>query len=225
MKRYRTITMDPPWPESGGGGRGAQNHYPLIGKGIHTSSETDREASKQAIKATILGSGMFNPEDDAHLYLWVTNNYLEWGLWLMQELGFTYKGVIVWVKLSKWTVDPWATSDGRTRVRELIRLLLHGDIAGAFRLVVRYGLGQYFRGAHEVCLFGVKGSGYAVRTDAKDIPSVIVAPLGRHSAKPDAFHEMVRRRSAGPYLEVFARDTRLGGDVWGNEAPGDDGEE
>ena len=42
--------------------------------------------------------------------------------------------------------------------------------------------------------------------------------LGRHSAKPDAFLDVVEQVSPGPYLELFARRNRLGWDSWGNEA-------
>lgn len=41
----------------------------------------------------------------------------------------------------------------------------------------------------------------------------------RHSAKPDAFMDLVERISPGPYLEMFARRRRVGWDVWGDEAP------
>ncbi len=39
-----------------------------------------------------------------------------------------------------------------------------------------------------------------------------------HSAKPDAFLDLVEQVSPGPYLEMFARRQRLGWDTWGNEA-------
>jgi len=39
-----------------------------------------------------------------------------------------------------------------------------------------------------------------------------------HSAKPDAFLDIVEQVSPGPYLELFARRQRLGWDTWGNEA-------
>lgn len=45
-------------------------------------------------------------------------------------------------------------------------------------------------------------------------------PRGRHSAKPEAFLDMVERVSPGPRLELFARRDRLGWDTWGNEALG-----
>lgn len=35
-------------------------------------------------------------------------------------------------------------------------------------------------------------------------------PRGRHSEKPDQFYDLVERISPGPYLELFARRTRLG---------------
>jgi N6-adenosine-specific RNA methylase IME4 len=43
-------------------------------------------------------------------------------------------------------------------------------------------------------------------------------PRGEHSAKPDAFLDLVEQVSPGPYLELFARRQRLGWDTWGNEA-------
>ena len=41
---------------------------------------------------------------------------------------------------------------------------------------------------------------------------------GAHSAKPEAFLDLVESVSPGPYLELFARRKRLGWDTWGNEA-------
>ena len=43
-------------------------------------------------------------------------------------------------------------------------------------------------------------------------------PCGEHSAKPDAFYDLVESVSPGPYLELFARRQRLGWDTWGEEA-------
>jgi N6-adenosine-specific RNA methylase IME4 len=45
-------------------------------------------------------------------------------------------------------------------------------------------------------------------------------PRGAHSAKPEAFLDMVEQVSPGPYLELFARRDRLGWDTWGNESLG-----
>lgn len=83
---------------------------------------------------------------------------------------------------------------------------------------VQTGLGQYFRGGHELLLFGVRGSGKSVCTEVRNIPSVIKAPRGEHSRKPDAFYEMIEARSTGPYLEMFARGKREGWKRFGLEA-------
>lgn len=43
-------------------------------------------------------------------------------------------------------------------------------------------------------------------------------PRGQHSAKPEAFLDLVEQVSPAPRLELFARTQRLGWDTWGNEA-------
>ncbi len=48
--------------------------------------------------------------------------------------------------------------------------------------------------------------------------SVIAAPRGSHSRKPDVFLDLIEESSAAPRLEMFARRQRLGWDTWGNEA-------
>jgi N6-adenosine-specific RNA methylase IME4 len=167
---YACIVADPPWNEQGGGKikRGADRHYPLL--------------KAHEILEVMVQSPLWKPAPDAHLYLWVTNNFLPQGLQVMKSLGFRYVTNVAWMKN-------------------------------------RQGLGQYFRGQHELCLFGVRigGRGTLYRTDNRSIPSVIQAPRGRHSAKPDLFYELVEARTEGPRLEMFARTAREGWDVWGNE--------
>lgn len=41
----------------------------------------------------------------------------------------------------------------------------------------------------------------------------------KHSSKPPQFFDQVMTVSPGPYLELFAREPRLGWDRWGNEVP------
>src|SRR3972149_3867806 len=48
---------------------------------------------------------------------------------------------------------------------------------------LRIGLGNYFRHAHEMCLFGTRGHFKAL---AHDLPTVFWAPRGEHSTKPEA---------------------------------------
>ena len=83
---FRTVLIDPPWPEVGGGGRGCQNHYePILTKAEHLStivrsSEWPRIASS------------------AHLYMWATSNYESWAHWLIDALGFKHFVSLPWVK-------------------------------------------------------------------------------------------------------------------------------
>jgi N6-adenosine-specific RNA methylase IME4 len=44
---------------------------------------------------------------------------------------------------------------------------------------------------------------------------------GRHSHKPDEFYQLVEHISPGPYLEMYARNSRIGWHVWGNEVESD----
>jgi N6-adenosine-specific RNA methylase IME4 len=83
----------------------------------------------------------------------------------------------------------------------------------------RIGLGYYWRGQTEPCLFGVRGKlPPKVRTESTLIGKGIVK-RGRHSEKPAVFFEEVERVSHGPYLELFARTERPGWTTWGNEIP------
>lgn len=81
------------------------------------------------------------------------------------------------------------------------------------------GLGQYFRGASEHCLFGVYGH-LPYRMTNDDEPkrgqgrTLILAPRIEHSHKPDALIDMAELVSHPPRLEMFARRHRLGWDVW-----------
>jgi len=84
----------------------------------------------------------------------------------------------------------------------------------------RAGLGQYFRGKSEQLLFGVRGDGYAVRTDEKYVVGLISAPITEHSVKPKQTYDLIETRSHGPYLEMFAHNNALrpGWTFWGNNA-------
>ena len=81
----------------------------------------------------------------------------------------------------------------------------------------RIGLGQYFRGQHELLLFGVRGKGYNVKTDDRTLRSWVHATRGTHSTKPPEFYDLIEARSTGPYLEMFARHRRDSWDSWGNQ--------
>jgi N6-adenosine-specific RNA methylase IME4 len=79
------------------------------------------------------------------------------------------------------------------------------------------GMGWYNFQDHELLLVGVRGGGM---TPVKRFSSVIVAPKGRHSEKPELAFEMLAAMYPGaPALEMFARKARPGWEAWGNQAP------
>ena len=79
----------------------------------------------------------------------------------------------------------------------------------------RIGLGQYFRGQTEHCLFCVRGKLPAVDKST----TLLIAPRRKHSEKPDQMYNIIETVSPGPRIELFARTKREGWDSWGNELP------
>jgi N6-adenosine-specific RNA methylase IME4 len=79
-----------------------------------------------------------------------------------------------------------------------------------------FALGGTYGSASEFALFCRRGH---LAAKAKVPRDWFVWPrAGGHSAKPEAFLDMVETVSPGPYLELFARRQRLGWDTWGDEA-------
>lgn len=197
---YHTILADPPWLERGGGKikRGADRHYPLL---------PTSEICKLPVKAWAA--------PNAHLYLWITNNFLPDGLRVMEAWGFRYVTKIDWFKgdLSEDWIDA-VTTDTSLDERSRQKLIADADA----RLQV--GLGQYFRGCTESCLFGVRGTlPYRTLPNGKRAQgrTGFHAERGQHSAKPETFRAVIERVSHGPYLELFARRPAEGWTGWGNE--------
>lgn len=168
-KNYKTIYIDPPWEEKGGGKikRGADKHY-------ETMSVKEIEALPIPNIADLSG---------CHLYMWVTNNFLEKSFEILKKWGFEYITIITWQK-------------------------------------DRIGLGQYYRGLTEHCLFactkkrlpykianGKRQQGVTGFYEVKTI----------HSRKPVKMREMIEQVSYEPRIELFARQYADGWDCWGNE--------
>jgi len=204
---WKTIAMDPPWPENGGGKvkRGADRHY-----------KTMPVSKIYELVPTVLGYGYDqygrisstrHVAADAHCWIWTTSNYRREGQRLMELLGFDYKCDWVWIKLR----NDCETVEGASPC----------DVAEE---CLQTGLGQYGRKAHEYLLFGSRGKAQVPPTDFRP-PSVFFAPrvkksTGRdyHSAKPDVWYDIVEQVSPGPYLELFSRKSHgQHWTPWGNE--------
>jgi N6-adenosine-specific RNA methylase IME4 len=76
-------------------------------------------------------------------------------------------------------------------------------------------MGRPYTSSAEFCLYCRRG---VLRAQADAGRQWWLWPRGNHSAKPEAFLDIVEQVSPGPYLELFARRQRLGWDTWGNEA-------
>lgn len=82
------------------------------------------------------------------------------------------------------------------------------------------GVGFYFRNVTELILFGVRGR---LRTlaPARSQVNMIETRKREHSRKPDEQYELIEACSPGPRLELFARHSRPGWVVWGDESSSD----
>jgi N6-adenosine-specific RNA methylase IME4 len=76
------------------------------------------------------------------------------------------------------------------------------------------GLGYYFRGQHELCLFGKKGQ---MKPNSRSESTLVTAKKNKHSKKPDEFYRKIETVCDGNKIELFARNKRFGWDCWGNE--------
>lgn len=173
--KYATILADPPWKFSNSTGKVSPEHKRLYRYPSMTLSEIE-QLPVQCIT-----------DNRAHLYLWVPNALLSYGLSVMKAWGFEYKTNIVWYKVRK---------DGGPD---------------------RRGVGFYFRNVTEILLFGVKGKNVRTLKPGRTQPNVIVARKREHSRKPDEQYNIIESCSWGPFMELFARHKRRGWDSWGNE--------
>jgi N6-adenosine-specific RNA methylase IME4 len=80
------------------------------------------------------------------------------------------------------------------------------------------GVGFYFRNVTELVLFGTRGQLRTLAPGRRQV-NFIATRKREHSRKPDELYPIIERCSPGPYLELFARHSRPGWALWGNEAP------
>ena len=77
------------------------------------------------------------------------------------------------------------------------------------------GMGQWTNGNAELCLLATKGNPQRV---ARNIKQIVLAPRGRHSAKPPEVRDRINALMGGGHcIELFAREQVDGWDCWGNE--------
>jgi N6-adenosine-specific RNA methylase IME4 len=130
--------------------------------------------------------------DDCVLFLWITWPQLLDSLQIIDEWGFSYKTcAFAWLKAHANQLE-----------------LFKDDINP------QVGMGYWTRANSEPCLLATRGKPKRLNADVRQ---GIIAPRREHSRKPSGVHERIERLVAGPYLELFARQSHPGWTSWGNE--------
>jgi len=125
--------------------------------------------------------------DNCTLFLWVIFPLLKEGLDVMEAWGFKYKTCGF----------VWIKKNRKSN--------------GFFT-----GLGYYTRANAELCLLGTKGK--PLKRQSKAIRQLVVSPVREHSRKPNEVRERIVKLFGDlPRIELFARETPEGWNVWGNE--------
>lgn len=128
--------------------------------------------------------------EDSVIALWVTAPKMDVGIRLLAAWGYEFKSVILtWCKVSGYDQRP-----------------LYGQG------------GAYTKPCAEYLLLGQRGNMHVMQRDDFNIESILTTRRSYHSRKPECVRAMLvriigdRRR-----CELFARETDIGWDAWGNE--------
>ena len=131
-------------------------------------------------------------KEDCVLFIWVIWSLLPESLEVIKAWDFTYKTCgFSWMKAHAGQIEMFDC-----------------------KIDAHQGMGYWTRANSEVCLLATRGKPKRLNADVRQ---GIIAPRREHSRKPDGIHERIERLVAGPYLEMFARQTRPGWTSWGNE--------
>lgn len=94
--QYRCLVIDPPWPME----RVLREGRPLQPRALNYPIMSLEEIA--ALSIPELGAS-----DGCHLYLWVTQKYLPYGLELVERWGFRYQCLLTWIKPVGVTPFSW----------------------------------------------------------------------------------------------------------------------
>lgn len=203
---YQTIAMDPPWPETGGGRikRGADRHYQVV--------------SHKDMPLVVLEQPGWRPDKSGCLvFCWTTVSSSERAYWLLRCLGVEPVSKLYWLKDRSFVS---ACVRGCGRKAPGIARVCGGCGGEHVELRGRLGLGQYTRHDIEEVVVGKIGTFGVPRLKRR---SWVLAKPGRHSEKPTEMYDLFELMADGcgldgPRSELFARDSRAGWEVSGNEA-------
>lgn len=133
---------------------------------------------------------------DCALFMWVVGSHLVESIELAAAWGFAFKtDAFYWMKQRLIGADQID--------------MFTGDVPPP-----RISMGYWTRKQVEPCWLFTRGS---PRRLSKGVRQVILAPRREHSRKPDETRDLIEQLVTGPYLEMFARETKPGWQAWGNE--------
>ena len=219
MSKFNILLADPPWIfraySDKGKEKSPEKHYQTM------TIDDIKKIPVQKITS-----------EQAGLYLWVPDTNCEAGMEVLKAWGFTFKSfAFTWYKIRK---------DLKKAFKDIFGSLDLADFDFATLNVedfFRTGLGYNSRKQTEVCLYGTtknppkrkdKGvkqviGGYDCLEYLEDsVYEELFEAIGQHSAKPKRQYDKIEALADGPYVELFARETRDGWVALGNEIDGKD---
>lgn len=196
--KYGAILVDPPWRMKmySVKGMGRSPDGPVT-RGEQRQNNPERHYATMAlddIKALPVGN---LAATNCALFMWAIDPMLPQAIEVGRAWGFTYKTVAFY-----WAKERRVTS---------ARHKLHDD-QDHKRFPI--GTGYWTRSNPEQCLLFVCGQPKRLSAAVRKL---IIAPRREHSRKPDSCKPAIERLVAGPYLELFSRESRPGWDCWGNQ--------
>jgi N6-adenosine-specific RNA methylase IME4 len=196
-RKYGAILADPPWSfatfSAKGKGRSpdGQSRAAIRENRAENHYKTMPLDDIRALQVRALAA------KDCVLFLWCVDPMLPQAIQVGEHWGFTYKTIaFVWAKLRRENSRRGADQDE------------------TWHKLFPMGTGYWTRANPELCLLFTRGQPKRLTANVRKL---VVAPRREHSRKPDEVREHVQRLVPGPYLELFARTTTPGWDVWGNQ--------
>ncbi|SYS38148.1 MT-A70 family methyltransferase [Klebsiella pneumoniae] len=193
---YQLIYVDPPWQYGNKISNGAaENHY---------STMSLAELKRLPIWEVAA--------EDAVLAMWYTGTHTEEAIELAEAWGFRIRTmkVFTWVKLNQ---------NAERRFNKAIaegELVDFNDLLSMLNSETRMNGGNYTRANTEDLLIATRGIGLE-RVNAS-IKQVVYSCLGEHSEKPwEVRHRLEKLYGEVSRVELFARESWLGWDRWGNQ--------
>jgi len=192
VKKYNIIYADPPWKYSGGIRSSRKNKD---GEFVYYTPDTTIGAKYATMTPAQIKALPISKlaAQDCVLFLWTTDSHLPIALEVIKAWGFRYVTIgFIWNKKEK-----------------------------SGKQVCYYG--KWTMKGSEICLLATRGKPHSLIASHK-VRQLVEAVRDRtkHSQKPNE----VRRRIVElmgdlPRIELFARESTEGWDVWGNEVDSD----